>query len=52
MEKPIILAADDVEINLNLLRSILEPNGYTLIKARSGKEAFAQDDKLYIAGCE
>jgi signal transduction histidine kinase/DNA-binding response OmpR family regulator len=42
-----LLVADDDPINLEVLRAVLEPAGYTLVTANDGKEAVA---RAYDAG--
>lgn len=38
-KKPVILVVDDEDLNLQLLESMLIPQGYTVIKGRDGEEA-------------
>ena len=41
-----ILIVDDEEINLALLESVLKPEGYTVIRAKNGREALDKIDAL------
>lgn len=49
-QKRLILVVDDIPVNNKLLRSILEKDGYDVLAACSGKEAYeiAQKEKPYL----
>jgi len=48
MENPTILCVDDEPYNLELLSAILEPAGYNVVKANSGKEALSILEQKHI----
>lgn len=39
---PVILAVDDVQLNLDVIRGALEPFGFRVVQARNGQEALAR----------
>jgi len=43
---PIILAVDDIQVNLDVIRASLAPFGYRVVDARSAREAFAALERL------
>lgn len=43
---PVILAIDDVQVNIDLVRSSLQPFGFQVLAARTVEEAFEQAQKV------